>query len=198
MHPCWKIASALAIVVAFLAGRSDAAGVKVGDKAPQWSALAGVDGKPHSLADYQQDKKVVVLVFTCNTCPVAVAYEDRLVALAHDYQDKGVQFVAINVKHGDADGLEQMKTRAKEKDFNFPYLSDPSQGSGRDYGARVTPHVFLIDQQGMIAYVGAIDDSKLVDNVTKHYLRDAIDALLASKKPHVTQTQPFGCRIQYQ
>ena len=77
---------------------------------------------------------MVVLVFTCNTCPVAVAYEDRLVALAHDYQDKGVQLVAINVKHGDADGLDEMKARAEEKDFNFPYLSDPSQASGQDYG----------------------------------------------------------------
>jgi peroxiredoxin len=192
------MASLAAIVVVLLAGRSNASGVKVGDKAPLWSALVGVDGKQHSLSDYQSNKNVVVLVFTCNTCPVAVAYEDRLVALARDYRDKGVQLVAINVKRGDADGLDQMKTRAAEKEFNFPYLSDPSQASGRDYGARVTPHVFVIDQQGKIAYVGAIDDDMTAEQATKHYLRDAIDALLAGKKPPQDKTKPFGCGIRYQ
>jgi len=127
-----------------------------------------------------------------------VAYEDRLVALARDYRDKGVQLVAINVKHGDADGLDQMKTRAAEKEFNFPYLSDPSQASGRDYGARVTPHVFVIDQQGKIAYVGAVDNDMTAEKATKHYLRDTIDALLAGKKPPQDKTKPFGCGIRYQ
>jgi peroxiredoxin len=194
-----KRASLLAVVLTLLVGRCYAAGVQIGDKAPLWSALTGVDGAQHSLRDFESGKdNLVVLVFTCNTCPVAVAYEDRLVALQRDYQGKGVQFVAINVKHGAADGLDKMKERAAEKDFNFPYLSDPSQASGRAYGAQVTPHVFVIDQGRKIAYIGAIDDSKAVDKVTKHFLRDALDALLAGQKPPLAQTKAFGCGIKYQ
>jgi peroxiredoxin len=187
----------LAIVVALLAGRSCVAAVQIGDQGPNWAALAGVDGKPHDLGDYKESK-VVVLVFTCNTCPVARAYEERLVALQRDYQAKGVQVVAIGVNHKPGDQLDAMKERAAEKGFNYPYLYDASQASARDYGARVTPHVFVLDQQRKIAYVGAVDDNMKAEKVTKKYLRNAIDALLAGKKPSPAQTEAFGCGVKYE
>jgi peroxiredoxin len=169
--------------------------LNVGDKAPGWSGAIGIDDKQHSFNDYKD--KVVVMVFTCNKCPVAVAYEDRLVALQKEYKDKGVQFVAINVNEAEADSLPKMKERAEEKGFNFPYLYDASQASARAYGATVTPHVFVLDQDRKITYMGAVDDSQQPDKVTKQYLRDAINAALAGTSPEVTETKQFGCGIQY-
>lgn len=172
-------------------------GVKVGDPAPDWKGIIGVDDKEHSLADYK-DAKLIVLVFTCNHCPVAKAYEDRLVALQKDYKDKGVQVIAVNVNNIPEDRLDRMKVRAKEKGFNFPYIYDSSQKMGHDYGARVTPHVFVLDSERKVAYIGAIDDNQNPEKVTKHYLRDALDALLAGKARAVAETKAFGCTIKYE
>jgi peroxiredoxin len=172
-------------------------GVAVGQAGPAWTGLQGVDDKTHSLDEYA-DAKLVVVVFTCNHCPVARAYEDRLLELANDYQDKGVQVVAINVNNIDADKLPAMKQRAADKGFNFPYLYDPSQQIGRDYGATVTPHAFVLDQDRNVAYMGAIDDSQNPSNVTQQHLRDAIDALLAGQTPEMASTEQFGCGIQYE
>jgi len=172
-------------------------GVEIGQQGPAFNGLEGVDGKTHSLDEYA-DAKLVVLVFTCNHCPVAQAYQDRLIELAEDYQGKGVQIVAINVNNMEADKLPAMKQRAEEKGFNFPYLYDPSQQIGREYGATVTPHVFVLDQDRKVAYMGAVDDSQNPDNVTQHYLRDALDALLAGQAPEMTSTKQFGCGIKYE
>lgn len=169
----------------------------IGDRAPEWNNLAGVDDKQHSLGEHANAKAVVV-VFTCNHCPVAVAYEDRLVAIASDYAAKGVDVVAINVSNMESDKLPAMKERAEEKGFKFDYLYDPSQEIGRAYSAAVTPHVFLLDGDRNIAYVGAIDDNMSEEKATKHYLRDAIDAVLAGSKPQVDSTKPVGCGIQYE
>ncbi|ASV77079.1 Alkyl hydroperoxide reductase and/or thiol-specific antioxidant family (AhpC/TSA) protein [Thermogutta terrifontis] len=172
-------------------------GVKVGDPAPDWKGIIGVDDKQHSLSDYK-DAKLIVLVFTCNHCPVAKAYEDRLIALQKDYKDKGVQVIAVNVNNIPEDRLDRMKERAKEKGFNFPYIYDSSQKMGHDYGARVTPHVFVLDSERKIAYIGAIDDNMDPAKVKKHYLRDALDALLDGKSPPVAETKAFGCTIKYE
>ncbi|GIX02393.1 MAG: hypothetical protein KatS3mg112_1330 [Thermogutta sp.] len=172
-------------------------GVKVGDPAPDWKGIIGVDDKEHSLSDYK-DAKLIVLVFTCNHCPVAKAYEDRLIALQKDYKDKGVQVIAVNVNNIPEDRLDRMKERAKEKGFNFPYIYDSSQKMGHDYGARVTPHVFVLDSERKIAYIGAIDDNMDPAKVKKHYLRDALDALLQGKTPPVAETKAFGCTIKYE
>ena len=174
-----------------------AAALDVGDPAPDWSGIVGVDDKDHGLADHKK-AELVVLVFTCNHCPVAVAYEDRLVALQKDYKQKGVQVIAANVNNLAADKLEPMKKRAADKGFNFPYIYDSSQKMGHDYGATVTPHVFVLDKDRKLAYVGAIDDSMKPDNVKKHYLRDAIDALLEGKEPPETVTKQFGCGVKYE
>jgi peroxiredoxin len=170
---------------------------QIGQPAPDFEGLTGVDDKPHSLKEYA-DAKAVVVAFICNHCPVAVAYEDRLIALHHDYADKGVQIVAINVNNLEQDKLPAMKERAEEKGFKFPYLYDPSQKVGRDYGAAVTPHIFLLDGERRIAYIGPIDDNQDESKVTETYLRDAIDAVLAGSKPTTTNVNPFGCGIKYE
>ncbi len=174
-----------------------AATAKIGEKAPDWSGIVGVDDEKHSLADYKKVKAVVV-VFTCNHCPVAKAYEDRLVALQKDYKEKGVQLIAVNVNNMPADRLEPMKERAKEKKFNFPYLYDSTQKIGLDYGATKTPEVFLLDSQRKLAYHGAVDDSQNPEKVKTQHLRDSIDAVLAGKKPPKAEVNAFGCGIKYE
>jgi peroxiredoxin len=172
-------------------------GLKIGDRAPAWEKLAGTDDKEHSLSDLKKSKAIAV-IFTCNTCPVAVAYEDRLIKLANDYKDKGVAVVAINVNADERNNLEAMKQRAEKKGFTFDYIIDPSQEIGRKYGATVTPHVFLLDSERKIAYMGAIDDDMKADNVKQHSLQDAIDAVLAGHTPAVAETKQFGCGIRYE
>jgi peroxiredoxin len=168
---------------------------EIGSPAPAWENLAGTDDKQHSLKDLA-DTKAIAVIFTCNTCPVAIAYEDRIVALANDYQDKGVEVVAINVNNDEANSLPAMKTRAEEKGFTFAYLYDPSQQIARDYGAEVTPHAYLLDAQRTIVYKGAIDDN--ADEATEHYLRAAIDATLAGQTPPTASTKAVGCGIKYE
>ncbi len=187
----------LAALTAILAAGANAADLTIGRPAPDFTDIVGIDDKPHGLADYA-DARLVVVVFTCNHCPVAVAYEERLVALQKDYGPKGVQLVAVNVNNMPADRLDEMKKRAKEKGFNFPYLYDSSQKIGHDYGAKVTPHVFVLDGKRKIAYMGAIDDNMSAGKVKKHHLRDALDALLAGKKPSETIIKQFGCSIKYE
>jgi len=174
-----------------------AAKLKIGDAAPTWSGIVGIDDKQHGLADFD-NAKLVVLVFTCNHCPVAVAYEDRLVALAKEYEPKGVRLIAVNCNNIPADRLDKMKERAEQKGFNFPYLYDSSQKMGHDYGATVTPHVFVLAKDRKVAYMGAVDDSMNAAKVKTHYLRSALDALLAGKKPPKAVTQQFGCSIKYE
>jgi len=197
----WEFAVvAVAVTLLLAACNSHAAPLaelKIGAPAPDWSGIIGVDDKEHGLADYKK-AKIVVMVFTCNHCPVAVAYEDRLVALQKDYQKQGVQLIAVNVNNLRADRLEPMKVRAKEKAFNFPYLYDPTQKMGHDYGARVTPHVFVLDKDRKIAYVGAVDDNNNPKKAEKKHLRDALDALLAGKKPATAETKARGCSVKYE
>jgi peroxiredoxin len=176
---------------------ANASNLKIGDASPDWSAIVGVDDKPHALADYTKPK-VVVMVFTCNHCPVAQAYQDRLIALQKDYANKGVQLIAVNVNNIPDDRLDKMKERAKSKKFNFSYLYDPTQKIARDFGATVTPHVFVLDKERKIAYMGAIDDNMKEKEAKKHYVRDAIDAILAGKKPPEETTKQFGCSIKYE
>ena len=193
----WKTVVLAASVFALSAVRIFAAGVEIGDKAPAWSGIPGIDDKKHSLSDYTS-AKAIVLVFTCNHCPVAQAYEERLVALQKDYEPKGVQVVAVNVNTMPADRLDKMKERAEEKGFKFPYLFDESQKMGHDDGAAVTPHAFVVGKEGKLVYIGAIDDNMSAKKVKKHYVRDALDAILADKEPPQPKTKAFGCGIAYE
>jgi len=186
----------VAVALASAACSYPVAALDIGEAAPDWSGAVGVDDKQHGLSDYA-DAKLVVLVFTCNHCPVAKAYEERLIALQDDYKAKGVQVVAVNVNNLPADRLDKMKERAAAKGFNFPYLYDATQKMGRDYGATCTPHAFVLGKARKIVYMGAIDDSMNADKVKKDYLRDALDALLDGKDPPEAKTRQFGCSIKW-
>lgn len=178
------VAVMLASVVAY------AAAPAIGDSAPEFKA-AGVDGKTYTLGSFKEAKATVV-VFTCNICPVAVAYEDRFIEFAKKYDAKGVKFIAINVNT--SEDLSAMKQRAEEKGFNFPYAYDETGDSARAFGARVTPHLFVVDAKGKIVYQGAFDDS--MNKPTKPYLANAVEAVLAGKTPEVTNTKAVGCGIR--
>jgi peroxiredoxin len=182
--------------LSYAAEEATKSGLKIGDPAPAWVDLEGVDGKKHSLVDLEKAKAVLV-VFTCNHCPVAQAYEDRLAAIAKDFEEQDVAVVAISVSNSDDDKLPAMKKRAEEKGFEFAYLHDPTQAIGREYGATVTPHVFLLDGERKVAYVGAIDDNMNPEKVAEHFVRDALGAVLAGRSPVTTETEPSGCGIHY-
>ena len=192
----FSLTLALAVVAVLMATGCYAAKLDIGDAAPDWSGIPGVDDAKHGLSDYKA-AKLIVLVFTCNHCPVAVAYEDRLIALQKEYKAKGVQVIAACVNDRDNDRLGPMKKRAEKKGFNFPYIYDETQKIGRDYGATCTPHVFVLDKDRKIAYTGAVDDNNNPKKVDKHYLRDALDALLAGNKPPQTVTKQRGCSIKW-
>ncbi len=162
--------------------------------------LPGVDGKTHSLSDYA-DKKALAVIFTCNHCPYARGWEDRILQVQRDYAAQGVQVVAISANDAEKypdDNFESMKARAQEKNFNVPYLYDESQAVARAYGAQRTPEVFLFDQTSTLRYHGAIDDNHEEPEAVKHtYLRDALDSLLSGHAPVVTSTPPVGCTIKW-
>jgi thiol-disulfide isomerase/thioredoxin len=195
--PAWGWIGALTAALLMSSHASAQTPIAPGTKGPAWSKLVGVDGKKHSLADLA-DAKVVVVVFTCNSCPFSVDYEDRLIAFAKEQAPKGVALVAINVNKEDEDSLEKMKERAAAKSFPFAYLHDPSQEIGKAYGAKVTPHVFVLDADRNVAYVGAFDNARKADKAAKHYVQDAVGALLAGDRPATAKTSAAGCSIKYE
>lgn len=170
--------------------------VNIGEQAADWKDLPGTDGETHSLADYEK-ADVLVIAFTCNHCPVANAYEQRFNKLIETYGDKKVKLVAISVSDSEVDSLENMKKRSQEKNYKFDYLQDLTQDSARAYGALVTPHVFVLDKGRKIAYMGAFDDSMNPAQVEKHYVRDAVSALLEGNRPEIQESLQFGCGIEY-
>lgn len=185
----------LALVTSAQAGEFNKK-LSIGDSAPTWENLEGVDGKMHSLSNLK-DKDVVVMVITCNHCPVAVAYEDRLINFTKKFAspDSKVAVVAVNVNNLEADKLPAMKERAKEKGFNFPYLYDASQKVGRAYGASVTPEFFVLNKERKIVYMGAMDDAQ--SNPKTNYLEQAVEATLKGSKPEKTETRARGCSVKY-
>ena len=182
--------------------------LNIGDPAPGFN-LPGVDGRNYSLQDFN-DAKILVVIFTCNHCPTAQAYEDRIKKLVSDYKDKGVAFVAISPNDPGAvrldelgytdlgDSFEDMKIRAKDREFNFPYLYDgETQEVSRAYGPTATPHVFVFDAKRKLCYVGRIDDSERENRVKTQDTRDALNALCAGKAVPVERTKAFGCSIKW-
>ena len=181
--------------------KSTSEGYKIGDKATDFS-LKNIDNKMVSMANYH-DTKGFIIIFTCNTCPYSVAYEDRINELDKKYKEKGYPVIAINpnnpaVKKGD--DFSDMQVRAKEKGFTFPYLFDDGQNIYPQYGATRTPHVFLLNKENenlIVEYIGAIDNNSQDANaVTEKYAENAVDALLEGKKPALTNTKAIGCSIK--
>jgi peroxiredoxin len=176
-------------------------GYEVGDEVTSDFELKNVDGTMVSMGDYP-DAKGYVVVFTCNHCPYSVAYEDRLIELDKEYKEKGYPVIAINPNDPSVapdDGYDEMVVRAKEKGFTFPYLFDEGQKVYPQYGALKTPHVYVVNKTesgNRIAYIGAIDDSKDAEDVTKNYLADALDALVRGEVPAEPYTKAFGCSIK--
>jgi peroxiredoxin len=175
--------------------------VKVGDKAPDFSgiqaALPNGEQTSLTLSDIKDD--VVVLVFLANHCPVVKACDDRIIDFANDYKDKPVKLVAVCVDvSNEGDKLPGIKEHIKEKKLPYTYGYDDTQAIGRAYGATNTPHFFVLDKERKIRYIGAMDDNAMNEaKVSKHYLRDAVDALLAGKTPAVEETRADGCGIRY-
>lgn len=171
----------------------------IGDAAPAWTDLEGTDGKKHALADLK-DKDFVIVVFTCNSCPVAANYEDRIIQFAnrHAKPESKVALVAINVNTGKDDALPAMIERAKKKNFPFAYLYDPTQKIARDYGAMYTPEFFILDKNRKIAYTGAMDDKAPPGTATIHHLEAALKAAQDGKRPEMAETSAAaGCRIKF-
>jgi len=174
-------------------------GYKVGDTAADFN-LKNVNGKMVSLAGIKEAKGYIV-VFTCNTCPYAVAYQDRIVALHNKYAAQGYPVVAINsndkeVKLGDS--FDKMKERAKEQSFPFAYIYDETQEVAKSFGATKTPHVYVLDKNRVVRYMGAIDDnSEEASAVKEKYVESAVDALLAGKEVAVKETKAIGCGIKW-
>ena len=180
----------------------------IGSLAPDF-ALPGVDGSVHKLSDYSSSP-VLVVIFTCNHCPIAQMYERRIVQLAADYKDRGVSVVAIEPNDPNAtrideldssdtgDSLEEMKIRAQYKHLTYPYLYDgKTQSVTNAYGPQATPHAFVFDRDRRLRYEGRMDNSYRYEKVTTHELRDAIDALLAKREVEVTHTGVFGCSTKW-
>ena len=177
---------------------NSADGYKVGDKANDFK-LQNVDGEWVSLSDYK-DQNGVIVIFTCNTCPYAKMYEDRIIALNDKYAPKGYPVIAINPNDPDiveGDSFDAMKTRAGEKSYTFPYLFDAKQEVYPMFGAERTPHVFLLDSDWIVRYIGAIDDNaQRADSVEEHYLEDAIEAIEEGEEPDPNVTKAIGCTIK--
>ncbi len=180
----------------------------IGAAAPDFK-LPGVDGRDWALADFAE-AKVLVVAFTCTHCPTAQSYEERLKKIVEDYQAKGVRVVAISpndplsvrldeLGYTDlGDSFADMKIRAKDQAFNFPFLYDgDTETVSRAYGPVATPHVFVFDAERKLRYAGRIDDAERESLVKVRDLRAALDALLAGRQPEVAQTRVFGCSIKW-
>jgi peroxiredoxin len=188
---------ALCLLVTGAAGGEFNPILSVGDAAPDWKDLPGIDGKKHSLADFKA-ADVVVLFFICNSCDVVAAYEDRIIELARRHGGAKCAFVAVNVNKIPEDNLDAMKKRADEKKYPFVYLFDESQKIAKDYGANWTPEFFVLDKARKVAYLGGVDDQSNPKLVKKKYLEPALEAVLAGKKPAVAETAAIGCAIRYE
>lgn len=180
----------------------------IGTKAPDFS-LPAVDGKTYSLGDFSS-ARILVIVFTCNHCPTAQAYEDRIKQLASDYKPKGVQLAAImpndpgsvrldELGYTDlGDTFEDMKIRAKDRQFNFPYLYDgETSATAMKYGPKATPHVFIFDKDRILRYTGRIDDGEKPGTAKTHDVRNALNALLEGGEVPIPLTKTFGCSIKW-
>lgn len=172
--------------------------LRIGDQAPAWGSLTGTDDAIHSLADLK-DKQVVVVCFTCNSCPYSVDYEDRLIEFQKKFSERteGVALVAINANRKPTELLDKMKERATARKFAFPYLIDESQEVAQAYGATFTPEFFVLNKDRKVVYIGAMDDKTKADEVEERYVELAVEAALKNQMPAVTASPARGCAIPY-
>jgi peroxiredoxin len=170
-----------------------------GDAAPAFAELAGTDGKKHSLVDWK-DTPVVVVVFTCNSCPVANEYERRIKAFAEKHatgKEAKVALVAIDSNTGADESLPKMTDRVTKKKYPFPYLADPDGKTAKAYGAMYTPEFFVLNKDRKVVYLGAMDDKNDAASATVNYVEQAVEAMLGGKKVDKAETLGRGCRIKF-
>lgn len=193
----------------FAIANEDHKTLQIGAVAPDFK-LPATDGKTYSLASFK-NANILVIIFTCNHCPTAQAYEERIIKLTNDYKDKNVAVVAISPNDPNAvrldelgysdmsDSFKEMKIRAKQKNFNFPYLYDgETQATAKAYGPVATPHVFIFDKERKLAYEGRIDDVEKPTGTPKNFdARNAIEALLNNKEVAPATTKVFGCSVKW-
>lgn len=173
--------------------------LKLGAAAPDFD-LPGVDSKRYSLASFK-DKKLLIVLFTCNHCPYVQGWEDRLIAIQREYGPKGVQLVGINAnetKNYPEDSFDKMVARAREKRFNFVYLRDEDQSVARVYDAACTPEIYLFDAERRLRYHGRVDDNHQDPKAVKsHDLKNALDDLLAGRPVRTPEAPAMGCSIKW-
>jgi len=188
----------LALATSAFAGKYNKV-LSIGDKAPSFAGIPAVyNGQEASLTLSDVKEDIVVIVFLGNHCPYVLANEDRLIEFTNHYKDKGVRIIGLSVNDLDSDRLPAIKDYTKEKKSNYVYGYDESGAVGKAYGASNTPQYIVLDKDRRVRYLGALDDSPLKeDKVTKHYLSDAVDALLKGEKPPVEETRAIGCGIKY-
>ncbi|MBI0583134.1 MAG: thioredoxin family protein [Methanomassiliicoccus sp.] len=171
--------------------------IDIGEKAPPFPELLGVDGNTYSSSMFAS-KKALVILFMANRCTTAQAYTERIDAIQRDYADLGVQVIAINSDDPSRSPSEtylEMVLVAKERNYSFPYLKDEDQAIARSYGAELTLHAFLLDQDRRVRYRGRVDDSPNPGFVRSNDLRNALDDVLAGKEVRVKETRPFPCGV---
>lgn len=209
MKKVWLILILLLQLVTFWAQEHKISPLPIGSAAPDFN-LRGVDGKKYTLQNFK-NASILVIIFTCNHCPTAQAYEDKIIKLVNDYKKRGVAFVAISPNDPDAislselgysdlsDDFESMKIRAQAKKYNFPYLYDGEvQKISMQYGAMATPHAFVFNKNRKLQYSGRIDDTENPYLTPKQTdLKNALEALLANKSVSVATTKTFGCSIKW-
>ena len=172
--------------------------INIGGDAPAFKLVNAVDSR--DVAFKPGDGKLSVVVFTCNQCPYAKAFEPRLIELAKRYQSKGVAFYAIDSNDDakyDVETLQNMKDRAVGQGYPFPYLKDGDSKVARAYGARVTPHVFVVDGEGKVTYKGYVDDSAKPEQRKTTGLTDALNSMMNGRDVATTSTNAFGCSIKW-
>ena len=203
------ITACFSIAASLKPAAEDPIPLEIGAKAPDFKLL-GVDGKTYSLASFSK-AKILAVIFSCNHCPTAQAYEDRIINMVKEYTPKGVGFVVISPNDPKAvrldelgytdigDSFEEMKLRAKNKHYNFPYLYDgKTQATSRAYGAIATPHVFIFDKDRKLQYQGRVDDVEKPSKTPNNFdTRNALDALLTGKEVPVKTTKVFGCSVKW-
>lgn len=172
---------------------------KIGEQAPSFENLEGSDGKRYSLSTFD-DKQVIVLVFMANRCPTARVYTDRLKSIQAYYGPKGAQLIGINSDNQYFFSLETlpiMAEIAEERKMNFPYLKDADQSLAKKYGALVTLHAFVLDNERKLRYRGRVDDSRDPSKVTTSDLQNALDDLFEGREVRTPETRPFACSIEF-
>jgi peroxiredoxin len=173
--------------------------LQIGDPGPGFDGLLGVDGARYGLSSFG-NRRLLVVIFSSNRCPTVKAYEGRLRALQDEYGPKGVQIVAINSNNPHLypdETYDRMIEFARDSAYNFPYLMDREQSTGRAYGATRTFHVFVLDEGRTVRYQGRFDDSRIPARVTSNDLRDALEDLLGGQPVRTPETRPFGCSLDY-